>query len=95
MIESSLHESLIEHLNAEVALGNIKTEDSAMKWLKSTFLYVRIRKNPSYYRIQNCSSEDAVLSAEKRLESIFMKVSWNLMRGLRFARKELFGRERA
>jgi replicative superfamily II helicase len=39
LIESKLHESLTEHLNAEVVLGTIKSDSLAMKWLKSTFLY--------------------------------------------------------
>ncbi|KAJ3358463.1 Sec63 [Kappamyces sp. JEL0680] len=73
LIESTLHESLIEHLNAEIALGNIRSSDQALQWLKSTFLYVRIKKNPAYYRLKNCSAQDAQLSAENRLEAIFNK----------------------
>jgi hypothetical protein len=50
-----------------------------MDWLRSTFLYgnsfltqVRIKKNPGYYRLKNCSTEVAKLSAETRLEAIFI-----------------------
>jgi ATP-dependent DNA helicase HFM1/MER3 len=39
LIESSLHESLIEHLNAEIVLGTTSNRESAMDWLTSTFLY--------------------------------------------------------
>jgi ATP-dependent DNA helicase HFM1/MER3 len=39
LIESHLHLSLIEHLNAEIVLGTINSEKTAMEWLKSTFLY--------------------------------------------------------
>ncbi|TPX51368.1 hypothetical protein SeLEV6574_g00353 [Synchytrium endobioticum] len=70
-IESSLHENLIEHLNAEIVLGTITNMDLAMEWLKSSFLYVRIRKNPTYYKLKNTTSVVARLSAEKRLEGIY------------------------
>nr|KAJ3422178.1 hypothetical protein HK105_000846 [Polyrhizophydium stewartii] len=67
-IESSLHQNLIEHLNAEVVLGSIENKATALEWLNSTFLYVRIRKNPAYYKLKDCSKEASKLSAEHRLE---------------------------
>lgn len=73
VIESSLHESLMEHLNTEISLKAIRNEIEATAWLHSTFLYVRIQKNPGYYRLKNCGSEEAGLSGEKRLEAIFLK----------------------
>lgn len=51
-IESSLHECLIEHLNVEIVLNTINSISAAVNWLKSTFLYARILKNPKYYGIQ-------------------------------------------
>ena len=48
-VESYLHQNLIEHLNAEVVLGTIEEVTVALKWIKSTFLYVRVRRNPSHY----------------------------------------------
>lgn len=51
LIESSLHKNLIEHLNAEVALGTITDLDVALKWLSSTFLYVRAKKAPEKYNL--------------------------------------------
>ncbi|XP_065067270.1 probable ATP-dependent DNA helicase HFM1 [Rhopilema esculentum] len=48
-IESSLHRHLIEHINAEIFLGTIPTTKMAEEWLKSTFLYKRMQKNPSHY----------------------------------------------
>ena len=71
MIESSLHVNLIEHLNAEIVLGTILSLDMAMQWLKSTFLYVRIKKNPAYYILHNCTKEASMLSGIARLEAIF------------------------
>ena len=48
-VESYLHQNLIEHLNAEVVLGTIEEVAVALKWIKSTFLYVRVRSNPALY----------------------------------------------
>ncbi|KAJ3048240.1 Sec63 [Rhizophlyctis rosea] len=69
-IESSLHENLIEHLNAEVVLGSIASFPLAIEWLKAT---VRIQKNPGYYKLKNCTAVEGRLSAEHRLEGICMK----------------------
>lgn len=52
-IESNLHKHLTEHLNAEVVLGTITGLDVALQWLTTTFLYIRAKKNPKYYKI-NC-----------------------------------------
>ena len=46
---NSLHTHLIEHMNAEIVLHTITDIGIALEWLKSTFLYVRICKNPSNY----------------------------------------------
>lgn len=43
---------MIEHLNAEIALNTVTDVSVAIVWLKSTFLYVRIKKNPEYYSIR-------------------------------------------
>jgi ATP-dependent DNA helicase HFM1/MER3 len=50
-IESKLHLNLIDHMNAEIGLGTIRDLVSARKWLKSTFLYVRLQQNPDYYKL--------------------------------------------
>ena len=49
LIFLSLHHHLIEHLNAEIVLNTITDVSIALEWLKSTFLYIRILKNPMYY----------------------------------------------
>ncbi|TPX35525.1 hypothetical protein SmJEL517_g02136 [Synchytrium microbalum] len=71
IIESSLHENLIEHLNAEIVLGTVTNVGLAIEWLKSSFLYVRIKKNPAHYKLKNTTTVIAKLSAEKRLEGIY------------------------
>lgn len=63
-IESCLHENLLEHLNAEIVLGTIKDIQSAISWLKSTFLFIRVQSNPSQYKL--CTGKDQGI--EKQLE---------------------------
>ena len=50
---------MIEHINAEIVLGTITNLQTAIKWLKSTFLYIRLKKNPSYYSIKVDRSNSA------------------------------------
>ncbi|CCM03617.1 uncharacterized protein FIBRA_05759 [Fibroporia radiculosa] len=51
LLESCLHLNLSEHLNSEIGLGTITDLDSAKEWLRNSFLYQRIRKNPKHYAI--------------------------------------------
>lgn len=55
-LESCLHLNLIDHLNAEIGLGTISDLASAKRWLQSTFLYVRLQRNPNHYRLEKGSS---------------------------------------
>ncbi|OAP54666.1 hypothetical protein AYL99_11114 [Fonsecaea erecta] len=64
MLESCLHQNLIEHLNAEVVLGTVHDVATAMQWLESTFFYVRLKKNHSHYQFREGvdeSTEDELL----------------------------------
>lgn len=45
----SLLNHIVEHLNAEIVLGTIKDISIAMEWIKATFLYQRVFKNPKHY----------------------------------------------
>ena len=55
----SLHQHLIEHLNAEIVLGTITDVSVSLEWLRSTFLYIRVNKNPKHYGL--CACKRAVL----------------------------------
>ncbi|OIW25384.1 P-loop containing nucleoside triphosphate hydrolase protein [Coniochaeta ligniaria NRRL 30616] len=68
ILESTLHLNLIEHLNSEVGLRTITDMESAKKWLGGTFLSVRMRRNPDYYRLAEGTS--AVKDTESMLEDI-------------------------
>ncbi|GKZ45637.1 sec63 [Aspergillus brasiliensis] len=51
-LESCLHLNLTDHLNAEIGLGNVTDIESAIRWLAGTFLFVRMRRNPTHYRLK-------------------------------------------
>ena len=62
--ESCLHLNLIDHLNAEIGLGNVTDIESAVRWVAGTFLFVRLRRNPTYYKLKegaNKNDEDEML----------------------------------
>lgn len=40
---------LIDSLNAEIALGTVANANDASQWLRWTYLFVRMKKNPMYY----------------------------------------------
>ena len=51
--------------NAEIAVGTIKDLETATTWLKGTFLYARLRRNPAHYRLlesQNGLSPDDMVT---------------------------------
>jgi replicative superfamily II helicase len=53
-------DDLTAHLNAEIALGEVRDVDDAMDWLETTFYYVRARRGSGYEsseRLRNRVSE--------------------------------------
>jgi len=50
-IESNFIKQLADHLNAEVVGGTVSTVREAATWLKYTYLYVRMLRNPLAYGI--------------------------------------------
>lgn len=75
VVESQLHQHIIEHVNAEVALRTIHTHASAMDWAKTTFFWLRLNTNPEYYGIKFASEEDKkAFNASRYLELLLEKV---------------------
>ncbi|XP_071491860.1 activating signal cointegrator 1 complex subunit 3-like [Diadema antillarum] len=48
-IESQFEERLTDNLNAEIVLGTVSNTEEALRWLKYTYLYTRMRLNPEGY----------------------------------------------
>ncbi|XP_054713852.1 probable ATP-dependent DNA helicase HFM1 [Uloborus diversus] len=70
LIESSLHKHIVEHLNAEIVLNTISDVSIAMEWLKATYLYVRVFKNPRHYGINMELSTEKI---ERKLQDLVIK----------------------
>ncbi|XP_032923532.1 probable ATP-dependent DNA helicase HFM1 [Catharus ustulatus] len=70
IIESSLHKHLVEHLNAEIVLHTVTDVSVALEWIRSTFLYIRALKNPTYYGFS--SGLDKV-GIEAKLQELCLK----------------------
>ncbi|ORZ33314.1 Sec63 Brl domain-domain-containing protein [Catenaria anguillulae PL171] len=66
-IESQFASSLVDNLNAEIALGTVANVNEAIQWLGYTYLYVRMRKNPGRYGI---TTDDDPSLTIKRAELI-------------------------
>lgn len=48
-VESSLHEQLTDHLNAEIVARTIKTREEAVDYVTWTYFFRRLTANPAYY----------------------------------------------
>jgi hypothetical protein len=57
-IESQLQEKLVEVFNTEISQKVITTFQSAKDWLATTFLFQRIKRNPSAFGISHISELD-------------------------------------
>ncbi|KAI2667506.1 putative ATP-dependent DNA helicase HFM1 [Labeo rohita] len=80
-IESSLHTNLVEHLNAEIVLQTISDVNMALDWIRSTFLYIRVLKNPKHYgfspQLDKCGIETKL--QELCLKNLNSLASFNLI----------------
>lgn len=56
-VESKLPGSLHNHLSAECAGGAIKSRKDAVDYLTWTFFFVRLLANPSFYGLQDTSTD--------------------------------------
>nr|WJN24852.1 meiosis specific DNA helicase [Farysia itapuensis] len=48
-IESGLGANLVEHVNAEIGLRGKASTEQMESWLRRSFMWARIQKNPTYY----------------------------------------------
>ncbi|KAL3683377.1 hypothetical protein R1sor_001399 [Riccia sorocarpa] len=56
-VESSLAQHLHNHFNAEIVSGTIANKQDAVDYLTWTYLFRRLVMNPSYYNLEDTSSE--------------------------------------
>ncbi|KAJ3671463.1 hypothetical protein LUZ60_007542 [Juncus effusus] len=66
-VESQLLTCAVEHLNAEIVQMTISDITLAIEWLKCSYLYIRIKKNPENYGIKRGIPRDLL---EKHMREI-------------------------
>jgi hypothetical protein len=66
-IESNLASSVLEHLASEICLGTVTSLEGAIEWLRSTFLYIRMRAHPRHYGLPVSASTSDV---DERLQAM-------------------------
>ena len=60
-LESSLHQMLYDHINAEIASETLTTKHMCIEYIKWTYFFKRLVKNPTYYGLAT-STNAAVLN---------------------------------
>ncbi|PLW27351.1 hypothetical protein PCANC_22703 [Puccinia coronata f. sp. avenae] len=65
-IESQFIAGIVDSLNAEIALGTVRTLDEGVQWIGWTYLFVRMRKNPMVYGLTISDVENDPLLGSKR-----------------------------
>lgn len=68
-IESQMVGKLVDNLNAEIVLGNVRTRDEGVEWLGYTYLFVRMLRSPGLYSVGPEYEEDEALE-QKRVDLI-------------------------
>ncbi|KAK4192708.1 putative pre-mRNA-splicing factor [Podospora australis] len=68
-IESQLASKLVDNLNAEIVLGNVRHRDEGVEWLGYTYLFVRMLRSPGLYSVGAEYEDDEALE-QKRVDLI-------------------------
>ncbi|KAI1345118.1 Sec63 Brl domain-containing protein [Xylariaceae sp. FL0016] len=68
-IESQFASKLVDNLNAEVVLGNVRSRDEGVEWLGYTYLFVRMLRSPGLYSVGTDYEDDEALE-QKRVDLI-------------------------
>ncbi|GMJ01182.1 ROCK-N-ROLLERS [Hibiscus trionum] len=67
MVESQLLSCLTEHLTAEIVQLTISDITKAIEWMKCSYLYVRMKKNPQNYAVKKAIRREQI---EKHIQEI-------------------------
>ncbi|KAK2661719.1 hypothetical protein Ddye_000293 [Dipteronia dyeriana] len=70
MVESQLLSCLTEHLTAEIVQLTVSDITRAIEWMKCSYLYVRMKKNPQNYAVRKVISRERI---EKHMQEICVK----------------------
>ncbi|KAH0437006.1 pre-mRNA splicing helicase [Colletotrichum camelliae] len=68
-IESQFVSRLVDNLNAEIVLGNVRSRDEGVEWLGYTYLFVRMLRSPGLYQVGAEYEDDEALE-QKRVDLV-------------------------
>eukprot|EP01060_Flectonema_neradi_P006198 TRINITY_DN14150_c0_g1_i2.p1 TRINITY_DN14150_c0_g1~~TRINITY_DN14150_c0_g1_i2.p1 ORF type:complete len:1221 (+),score=266.35 TRINITY_DN14150_c0_g1_i2:117-3779(+) len=74
-IESQFVTKLADQLNAEIVMGNVLTIDEGVDWLRYTYLYARMRRNPTLYGVSAEEAEEDPDLFQRRADLIHTAAS--------------------
>src|SRR5690606_30647758 len=64
-IESQFVSRLVDNLNAEIVLGNVRNRDEGVEWLGYTYLFVRMLRSPGLYQAGPEYEDDSALEQKR------------------------------
>ncbi|PNH38017.1 hypothetical protein VD0004_g8789 [Verticillium dahliae] len=73
-IESQMVSKLVDNLNAEIVLGNVRSRDEGVEWLGYSYLFVRMLRSPGLYQVGAEYEDDEALE-QKRVDLIHSAAS--------------------
>ncbi|CAO1414387.1 unnamed protein product, partial [Diamesa serratosioi] len=76
-VESNLHVHLTEHLNTEIVLKTITNFTTAIEWISTTFLHIRLHKNPKMYGLSMESQEEIDEKLKDIIRNFFIELEKN------------------
>uniref|UniRef100_A0A0K0FM75 U5 small nuclear ribonucleoprotein 200 kDa helicase n=1 Tax=Strongyloides venezuelensis TaxID=75913 RepID=A0A0K0FM75_STRVS len=76
-IESQFVNKILDNLNAEIARGSVTNIKEAVSWIRSTFYYIRAKKNPLVYGISYIE-----IKRDPDLEEHLIQIVYNAARKL-------------
>ena len=88
---------MAEHVNAEIASGIVADSETAMDWLKHSFFYIKVTRNPRHYGIAPGKNPD-VACGEIVAENLRKISAAHMCESVRMQRRlgvTLFGPSRA
>ena len=74
-VESSLAGCLDDHLNAEISGGTITDMQGGVDYMTWTFLYRRVKKNPSHYGLESGDNDDVAAYLSSLVEKSIARLA--------------------
>ncbi|XP_059620784.1 activating signal cointegrator 1 complex subunit 3 [Phlebotomus argentipes] len=73
-VESSLHNVIPDHVNAEIVAGTVQTKQGILDYLTWTYFFRRLLRNPTYYNLDSIEPEDVNRYLTSLVESVLQEL---------------------